>query len=588
MSTKRRDNTSDEEYNKTTDGDLSGEVLSRLSGCVAALASFDGKRMHSACTGTVITSNQSVIIILTSSSLIRDHDDANKLVRHLMIEVLFPTFARGSGWLEHHDFKHDIAVVKMKSFPGVQAACIGLPLQIGSDAKVVAAGRYYKSGKFMVNRGVTAKETGVLYPVSSTCKIRKSWIGGPLFDLDGNFVGMNLDAKTFLPRNIIRDCLTEAAVLEFPSMDQTQSGVDAATDDMDPRVGIKHGSDRTQRCSPFLLTIQGSSEGAQGVSSVKSQNKIRKRSRSSRDSKELLYYDIVHTDITKLPYFHPLPDNKFTASLKAKLDPCGYDMPITLEGGMHLLYTFEKEFDDDMWSGLAKNVAYNMSQSVVSLASFREGKRFFACTGVLIGSHKSTTRVLTSASLVRKVDSNEIADNLMIQVYLPNGRKAKGRLQHYCLCYNIAVVSIRGSRCRRTAKFNEQVVAEPPKKVVAIRRVFQTGKLMATSGELVDRKSKLNCRVRISTCKITKAGIGGPLIDFDGNFIGMNFYDTEETPYLPTSKVLELLRQFDGKGTVGDDGFDDDADVCRWPVPEPRWHYPSTIQRMYLQCRRKS
>ena len=44
-----------------------------------------------------------------------------------------------------------------------------------------------------------------------------------------------------------------------------------------------------------------------------------------------------------------------------------------------------------------------------------------------------------------------------------------------------------------------------------------------------------------------KAGIGGPLIDCDGNFIGMDFYGLIETPYLPRNVVVEVLRSFDAK-----------------------------------------
>ena len=46
---------------------------------------------------------------------------------------------------------------------------------------------------------------------------------------------------------------------------------------------------------------------------------------------------------------------------------------------------------------------------------------------------------------------------------------------------------------------------------------------------------------------LRKAGIGGPLIDPDGNFIGMDFFGWEETPYLPRNVVLEVLRSFDAK-----------------------------------------
>ena len=40
--------------------------------------------------------------------------------------------------------------------------------------------------------------------------------------------------------------------------------------------------------------------------------------------------------------------------------------------------------------------------------------RFFACTGVLIGRRKSITRILTSASLVRFANKNEIDRSLKV------------------------------------------------------------------------------------------------------------------------------------------------------------------------------
>uniref|UniRef100_A0A8I6XPU5 Uncharacterized protein n=1 Tax=Hordeum vulgare subsp. vulgare TaxID=112509 RepID=A0A8I6XPU5_HORVV len=95
---------------------------------------------------------------------------------------------------------------------------------------------------------------------------------------------------------------------------------------------------------------------------------------------------------------------------------------------------------------------------------------------------------------------------------------------------------------------------------------------MATGGIVIDKPSKLDCKeLKISTCKITKAGIGGPLIDFGGNFIGMNFYGLEETPYIPVNLILEVLKNFDAQGTITREG---DDSPNRWPVPKPFWCYP--------------
>jgi hypothetical protein len=38
-----------------------------------------------------------------------------------------------------------------------------------------------------------------------------------------------------------------------------------------------------------------------------------------------------------------------------------------------------------------------------------------------------------------------------------------------------------------------------------------------------------------------------PLIDCDGNFIGMELYSLEEPPYLPRNVVLEVLRSFNAR-----------------------------------------
>ena len=46
---------------------------------------------------------------------------------------------------------------------------------------------------------------------------------------------------------------------------------------------------------------------------------------------------------------------------------------------------------------------------------------------------------------------------------------------------------------------------KPQMKVVVVGRGYKSGKFMATSGILIDKPSKLNCKeLKTSTCKITK------------------------------------------------------------------------------------
>uniref|UniRef100_A0A453LK10 Uncharacterized protein n=1 Tax=Aegilops tauschii subsp. strangulata TaxID=200361 RepID=A0A453LK10_AEGTS len=234
----------------------------------------------------------------------------------------------------------------------------------------------------------------------------------------------------------------------------------------------------------------------------------------------------------------------------------------SIPGGKRKIHFLEANFVDDIWSKLPKGVASKMSRSVVSLASFNGVAKFFACTGVFIKCNACSATILTSASLVRvSGDANRIDDNLRIEVCLPNQFRVVGILNRYNLHYNIALVDIMG--------------------------------IMAAKGKLlIGKRSKLDCEeLCVSTCKITKAGIGGPLIDTGGNFLGMNFYHEEETPFLPRDVIhLLLLNLNKGWTRAGDTIVEGDekrwllAGTCwshgnadtiaeggvnKWPLPEP-------------------
>ena len=88
---------------------------------------------------------------------------------------------------------------------------------------------------------------------------------------------------------------------------------------------------------------------------------------------------------------------------------------------------------------------------------------------------------------------------------LPNNEHATGTLQHYNLRYNIAVIGIMGSRCTQAVQIYDQLLTEPPGEVVAVGRVYESAKLLATGGALSDKPSELDCKeLKMSTCKITK------------------------------------------------------------------------------------
>ena len=187
----------------------------------------------------------------------------------------------------------------------------------------------------------------------------------------------------------------------------------------------------------------------------------------------------------------------------------------------------------------------------------------------------STARVLISASLVRTSgEENNIHPGLKIEVCLWSERRVDGTLQHYDLHYNAAIVSIEGACSYCAANLDEPSKTD---EVVALGRAFESGELMATNGAVTGESSRFDCKeLRMSTCTITKAGIGGPLVDFDGNFVGMNFYDMEQTPYLPRDIILEVIRRFDAKRTAAAAvEATEESEFHSWPVPDAYWVYPS-------------
>uniref|UniRef100_A0A0E0I5C0 Uncharacterized protein n=1 Tax=Oryza nivara TaxID=4536 RepID=A0A0E0I5C0_ORYNI len=514
--------------------ELSKVAVSNLSESVVSLVSFNGGMMYSACTGIVIKSDLHGISYLTSASLIRSLDDESKIMPYVYFEVHLPKKKKNKLPMADYDLQYNIAVVETRFFPGLRAINLEHQLQFEFHSKVVAVGRCFKSGKLMATSGVLTDDPSGVYRkelMISTCEITMVGVGGPLIDLDGNFIGMNFYSKErtpFLPRSTIVECLVNFDTYQYV---------------FTVRYGFSfcliHFSKKGE-IIPLDSTIGRSTNEIQESPATPNEQKMKSSSSSNSEG--------------------------FGKFLIKELTSQGYPLPAIIDGGMHLVNTFENEFVDDIWSKVTKKVASNVSRVVVSLASFKGEERIFACTGIFIGCSESNTRILTSASLVRiSDDENRINDNLKIVVHLPNKQQTVGTLQHYHLHYNVAIVSIKGFRCLRTEEFHDPGQIKC-KKVLSVGRVFKSGKLMATGGILTDKPSKLDCKeLMVSICRITKAGIGGPLIDFDGNFVGM------ETPYLPRDTILKLLSYFDGEGDVSAEIMDRNN---RCPVPKICWHYP--------------
>ncbi|XP_044335547.1 uncharacterized protein [Triticum aestivum] len=270
--------------------------------------------------------------------------------------------------------------------------------------------------------------------------------------------------------------------------------------------------------------------------------------------------------------------------------------------GMILVNTFEEPFGDEcgegVWSELSETTCDILKRNIVALASFCEGKRIFACTGLFI-EWKGFTAILTSASLLREpgCEDQKIVKNLRIEVLLPNKGRAEGKLQHVSLHYNVALVSVKDFCASQPAVKVEHRWPDSGK-VLAVGCCFSSGRLMAARGQKYGRPNvQFDCKyLGYSTCKITKAGIGGPLADLDGKFVGMNFYDkyVGHTPYLSWREIVPLLEYFETKGPVAEGGDygnpsdkpdwtkegDNSVSCNSWFVPSPRWYDPDVLEKV--------
>ncbi|XP_044335874.1 uncharacterized protein [Triticum aestivum] len=141
-----------------------------------------------------------------------------------------------------------------------------------------------------------------------------------------------------------------------------------------------------------------------------------------------------------------------------------------------------------------------------------------------------------------------------------------------------------------------------PKNVVAIRREPEEGLLCGSMGVVSGDPMTRGCKdLRLSTCEIKKAGIGGPLVNFaDGSFVGMNFYDgrTARTPFLPRRYILKVLQKLElppsgsdrDQGVQRLDSSDDGTNYDdRWHVPKARYvYFEVDMARFCIQVKRNA
>ncbi|CAL5081602.1 unnamed protein product [Urochloa decumbens] len=198
----------------------------------------------------------------------------------------------------------------------------------------------------------------------------------------------------------------------------------------------------------------------------------------------------------------------------------------------------------------AKEVVLCLAKSIVSLVSFVDGKPLFGCTGTVINHVGSETWILTSATLVRKPGTDHGAykeDEVKIEVLLGNKRSINGCLAMCNLQYNIAIVTVELQFSLPIVAFNDlpecySILGRP---VVAVGRDSKSQVLLARHGNMIRKRSKLDCsELLLCTCPISKTFIGGLVMDFERRIIGISFFAEDATPIVPIEIVSRCLKHF--------------------------------------------
>ncbi|KAM0893853.1 hypothetical protein ACQ4PT_024848 [Festuca glaucescens] len=193
--------------------------------------------------------------------------------------------------------------------------------------------------------------------------------------------------------------------------------------------------------------------------------------------------------------------------------------------------------------GVTKDITAHLSNIVVSLALFEGDKVLFACSGVAVPSGMACkldlTRFVTSRRLVDEFNKNRnLDDKLRIDVCLPNNRHRDGFLG----LYDERIAIVTSCNCEDyvcPVDLDLQAPRPSDGKIIAAARASESGRLMVTTGYLtVDGDA--------SWAQITEAALGGPLIDHDGKFLGVNIhnYNAESPSFISLRVLRERLEHF--------------------------------------------
>ncbi|KAF8685999.1 hypothetical protein HU200_043927 [Digitaria exilis] len=187
-------------------------------------------------------------------------------------------------------------------------------------------------------------------------------------------------------------------------------------------------------------------------------------------------------------------------------------------------------------------VEQKLFESVVSI-SFIGDHENDQYTGLVIKSNKFGSRFVTSATAIRsKEGDRNINMDMTIHVTLPSGEMTRGYLLSVDFDYNIVCIGLGPFHVFKQASLDEPGEVGHNISVTAYVATVQE-KIVSLTGVVTEKSTELYGRKLMSTCIIPEFGIGGRLVDSDGNFVGMNIshVDNEGSLFLPRETILESI-----------------------------------------------
>ncbi|XP_050205980.1 putative protease Do-like 14 isoform X2 [Mercurialis annua] len=184
-----------------------------------------------------------------------------------------------------------------------------------------------------------------------------------------------------------------------------------------------------------------------------------------------------------------------------------------------------------------KRAALCTSASVVSIISYLGESELYQTSGTIIASYDNCGIILTSANLVKcPTNQSSQEDIVKVIVYLSESESFEGKIMACDFHFNLVALKIQSDsplRAACLANLGDSFITGGA--VIALGRFFTRGfPLMAAPGIFRHGGCEYDCKELFSaTCKITRCGIGGPLINQYGEVIGICFHDHSYTPFLP-------------------------------------------------------